>query len=733
MEKKISPALDTAISLLQNPGWYHAMTLAERVASLHTSAHDHPPEASENREKAQRRLQRWKKQAPFDKGAFFADRLALDGLTEQELLTLLAEPAEALQARLSSTPHWLVQLQQAFADLDISRTPPLPSSQEAISTASAEFLSAIQPLLHYGLKQLDTGIQALITQYSNVPFDPQMTRSFLFFNLTSQVLPKLSRTIVLELNVARLEGRLSGEAAEERFQSYMHLLRQPENTLALLEEYKVLARQLMETIERWAAYSLEFLGHLCADWQAIRETFSPESDPGVLIEVLGGVGDSHRRGRSVMLLKFRSGLQLVYKPKSLAIDVHFQELLTWLNTHGQQPPLCTLKLIDCGMYGWSEFVAMSPCQTEEEVARFYERQGAYLALLYVLDAADFHHENVIAAGEHPLLIDLEALFHPRVHLDDFTELPAQNVLNHSVLRIGLLPIRLWSNKEHEGVDISGLGGQEGQLTPRPVPRYTEIGTDQMRLVREQIKLEGGHNRPKLNGQDVETLDYCEQVINGFTRMYQLLITHRDELLTGLLPRFAHDEIRFIARATGIYTMLLNESFHPNMLRDALQRDRCFDRLWFAVPSQPHLTRLIASERADLLQGDIPLFTAHPDSRDLYTSQDEIISEFFATPSMAEVRKRLLQLDEDDMTRQTWIIRASFTTMTTSVAAAKKMPLLSSSGTLATRERLIAGARTVGERLARLAILNEDAAGWLGLMPARGSVVNANIHLTHFAN
>ncbi len=721
MEKKTPPALDAAIPLLQNPGWYRATTLAERVAAPHTRANEHFPEALENREKAQRRLQRWKEQSPFDQGTFFADRLTLDGLTERELLMLLAEPAEALQARLPITPDWLVQLQQAFADLDRSGNFPLPSRAGTIHAASEGLLAAIHPLLHYGLQQLDIGIQALITQYPSVPFDPQMTPSFLFFNLTSQILPKLSRTIVLELNVARLEGRLSGETAEKRFQSYMYLLRQPENLLALLEEYNVLARQVVLSIERWVAYSLEFLGHLCADWQAIRDAFSPGSDPGVLTEAVAGAGDTHRGGRSVMLLKFRSGLRLVYKPKSLAIDIHFQELLTWLNTHGQQPSLRTLKLIDRGKYGWSEFVAVSSCQSEEEVARFYERQGAYLALLYVLEAADFHHENVIAAGEHPLLIDLEALFHPRIHLDDLSGLPAQDALNHSVLRIGLLPIRLWSDKEHQGIDISGLGGQEGQFTPRPVPMYTEIGTDQMRLVREQIQLDGGHNRPKLKDQGIETLGYCEQVISGFTRMYQLLITHRDELLTELLPRFAHDEIRFIARATGAYTMLLTESFHPNMLRDALQRDRCFDRLWFAVPSQPHLARLIASESADLLQGDIPLFTARPDKCDLSTSRGEVIPAFFLTPSLSEVHKRLLQLDEDDLTRQTWIIRASFTTMATGADAAKKAPLLSSSDTPATRERLIAGARAVGEHLARLAIHNEDAVGWFNLMPARGSV------------
>ncbi len=63
-------------------------------------------------------------------------------------------------------------------------------------------------------------------------------------------------------------------------------------------------------------------------------------------------------------------------------------------------------------YGWVEHVAAAACESGEEIERFYRRQGELLALLYVLDAADIHSENLIAAGEHPFLVDLEALFHP---------------------------------------------------------------------------------------------------------------------------------------------------------------------------------------------------------------------------------------------------------------------------------------------------------------------------------
>jgi lantibiotic modifying enzyme len=82
--------------------------------------------------------------------------------------------------------------------------------------------------------------------------------------------------------------------------------------------------------------------------------------------------------------------------------------------------LRTLKLIERGDYGWSEFVVASLCTAQDEVARFYEHQGSYLALLYALNAVDLHNENVIAAGEHPMLVDLEALFHPRVGGNDPT-------------------------------------------------------------------------------------------------------------------------------------------------------------------------------------------------------------------------------------------------------------------------------------------------------------------------
>src|SRR6516164_3119816 len=176
----------------------------------------------------------------------------------------------------------------------------------------------------------------------------------------------------------------------------------------------------------------------------------------MLTGVAGGLGDAHRGGRSVLIAEFRSGLRVVYKPRGLAVDVHFQELLSWLDERGDHSPFRTLRILDRGTYGWAEFVAEQPCTSPDEVRRFYRRQGGYLALLYALDATDFHCENLIAAGEHPVLVDLEALFHPRepaagaTHTDG----PADDVAS-SVLRVGLLPLRLWDGAGSDGIDLSG--------------------------------------------------------------------------------------------------------------------------------------------------------------------------------------------------------------------------------------------------------------------------------------
>ena len=616
----------------QDSAWYHGMKLTERITSLQADLNK-TLNAQVDSELAQRRMLRWRKQSPFTDDSYLAQRLDLDGITENEFLYLLGEPIESVKRRFPNIPTWLNRLADAFSNYTDSDLKPLPTLEEVEGQEISLFLYVLEPLIRQGRQQLEQEVEKISQARPKLPFEPKTIVEVLGANLPGNLLSICSRTIVLELQIAGLQGLLIGDTPEKRFYSFIEQLRQPEQILALLEEYPILARQLVISIDQWVRFGQEFLAHLSADWDEIKATFSPEQDPGQLVALRRGKGDTHRGGRSVAIARFSSGLKLVYKPRSLATDIHFQQLLTWLNERGDHPPFRTLKILNRDSYGWVEFVTPQTCTSQEELQRFYERQGGYLALLYVLEANDFHSENLIAAGEHPILVDLESLFQPRLAKinSQQSHLLAREILKHSVLRSGLLPRRIWLKGDYDGIDLSGLGGKEGQLTPNQLPYWEAVGTDQMRQKRKRMKTQKKHNRPTLNDTEVNLLDYGSSISEGFTKVYHLLLQHRDELLSedGTLATFAEDEVRVLLRSSQFYALLLRDNFHPKMLRNALERERLFDRLWLPIERQPHLTRVIPAEREDLWNGDIPLFTSRPNSRNLFTSSGKQITDFSA--------------------------------------------------------------------------------------------------------
>src|SRR5262249_28480731 len=150
------------------------------------------------------------------------------------------------------------------------------------------------------------------------------------------------------------------------------------------------------------------------------------------------------------LLTFASGARLVYKPRPLACESHFQDLLAWLDRHRAPANLRTFRVLDRGDYGWVEFVQAQPCHRPAELGSYHQRLGALLAILHMAGAVDFHFQNLVAAGEQPVAVDLESLFHPALPLAESApadERLAAKALGESVLRVGLLPFRVGESPE----------------------------------------------------------------------------------------------------------------------------------------------------------------------------------------------------------------------------------------------------------------------------------------------
>ncbi|HWN41087.1 MAG TPA: type 2 lanthipeptide synthetase LanM family protein [Thermoanaerobaculia bacterium] len=678
------------------PEWFEALTLAERAALLTSGEKDDPP--PERMERASKRVQRWRNESDLLDDALFAERLALEGLPQERLLAILAEPASGLHRRADGPPDWLMLLARTFSQ---------PASENGHGFGILELL---RPLISDSHARVGERLQ----QLSGI--ETGAVAAGLLAALLKRLRWATERALALELHASRLEGRLQGDTPEERFASFVSSLKQPGTALEILRRYPVMARDCCRHAEQWVETILEMIERFAADRDEIVRLFAFGEDPGALADVEIGLSDYHAGGRSVAILRFESGFRVVYKPKPLAVDLRFQELLAWLNDRGDRggvPPLGCLKILDRGSYGWMEHVAAHPCETPDKVERFHERQGAWVALFYVLEATDFHHENLIAAGEHPIPIDLETLFQPEL-ADQTASGPGYVPTAHTVLRSGLLPRQFGANaKAKTGLDLTGMGGTGGQ--DYAIKRITDEGTDRMRWAQHPARMEAGPNLPTLNGEPVSLWEQGEAVLRGFRSMYQLICRHREELLApdGPLAPFAGLTTRTLLRGTTAYAHLLHVANHPDYLQSAVDRDRLFDRLWLDAVRYPPLRQAVRAERADLIGGDVPRFETLPDSTDLLHPTGRI-EGFFAESGMELVRKRLRNMSEDDLERQSWLVRASIEATRPLQEREMWQPSPRPDRPPAEPERFLAAARRIGDRLAQLAVEQGELVTWFHL-------------------
>ncbi|HET7436169.1 MAG TPA: type 2 lanthipeptide synthetase LanM family protein [Thermoanaerobaculia bacterium] len=682
--------------------WWRAVTLAEREALagsevLRNWAAD-PATAAH-------RLAQWRALPTFKDPAFLTRRLERTGLDVSRFERLLGATPEKLTGAWHARPEWSAELEAILEQFAKTAAAGGNDGASIMTAGFAPFFEAAEARLRNELQR--RGVVP--------PVQPDTLAPIFLPTLVSRFAAAVTRTMVLEVNVARLRGQLDGDTPDERFRRFVVLLREPDFFRSLLEEYSVLARCLMTILDQWVVHTTEILERLASDWDALRGTLLPH-DTEHLVSLAGDAGDTHRDGRAVCILHFDNGAKLVYKPRSLAVDVHYNQLLDWLNARGLSPRMEGVDVIDRHTYGWARYMEATGCADEAALRRFYQRQGSLLALLYALEATDVHHENLIAAGEHPILIDLESLFQQRSRRGPSKEGGAGDAFAQSVMRIGLLPQRIWSFDEREtGIDISGMSGEAGQLTPFTVLTYENVGTDQMKAVRKRMRLMGGRNLPTVSGQAPRLEEHVDEIVSGFQAMYRLIVEHRDALLEsdGPLAAFANDEIRTVLRNTRTYGMLLGESFHPDVLRDAIDRSRLFERLWDRARFDEQLFAVVPAEIRELERGDIPMFTSRPNCRHLWSSSGELFADYFDATSHEAVRARIATLDDSDLQRQTWFITASIASLTLGVESSSVPPSTIAPAEL-TKPLIENAVRAIADRIDTLAVRAEDDVNWIGL-------------------
>jgi type 2 lantibiotic biosynthesis protein LanM len=698
--------------------WELAAVTAERSECV-------GPPIETDGERGARRFGTWKQMVPF-RGTprEVESRLSPFGVGAAELTGLLGESQQSLRSRLGDEPTWSRAFTAAWEahQSDVGAPVADEPGRESGLPDDLGFLEISRPLLVDARARLRAELAQLAGPIAELAALPEILANTLPLDrLTASV----QRMCVLALNVARVEGRLVGDSPEERFRSFLDLLRDPDYALALWRECPVLARYQVEVLDSWRAARVEFARHLLSDFSSLVDTMWEGSRPGPLLAVEFGAGDTHRGGRSVAVVRFAENL-VVYKPRALVGDLGFNRCLEWFN--GCRPPyrMRVPRLLVESDHGWVEFIEHTACADADDVSGYYWRTGALLALLHSLSSSDFHLQNVIAAGAHPVAIDLETLFH--TWLDEPDRLghspdPAAVALRSSVFDVGLLPgpsmVRDEDTNQFRVVDLSGIGAAESMFSPVPMPIADGVNTDEMRIVHKHINFaEVATNRPRLaDGTTLDPLAYGEQVVNGFTFAYQQIRHNRAEFLRpgGLIDGFGRAPLRLILRPTATYARLLEESTHPDFLRDALDRDRSLARLCQGLHDGPTRYQLMAAEIQALRRGDIPIFTVRPDARDVWLDTGRRVADVLTTAPIEAVRSRIQQMGSEDLALQQRIIRDSYASAQLShqpierVKAARPIPSHAVSN-----DELVGCAEEIGHRLLELAVRDGERIGWLGL-------------------
>lgn len=387
-------------------------------------------------------------------------------------------------------------------------------------------------------------------------------------------------------------------------------------------------------------------------------------DSSKIEDIKIGVGDFHK-GMSTAILDLGNNRKIVFKPTTANITEAFFKLLNWVNQYYSLGD-CFYQIAGDKEYHWLEFVNPISCQSKDELHLYYERAGFMLGILYVLNAVDFHYENVIARGTTPVIIDHETIIQPKIHPENqkFFKKFTTGEIDDSVLLTMLLPNHYESGT---GMPIGTCGyGYHKQksiqnLANESVDRYTDNWRFVIRFVEENFQKQ---NIPTLNGEAVYPVYYLEDFLKGFEKSYHLFSDHLGFLLedqASPLSAFNNSTVRYIWRNTSLYTKINNQLKLPKSLVSFQHYEqKIHDYLAAAfknVPKDSDLMLIHKHEVAQMLKGDIPFFEVNTSSRDLETDFG-IIKDFFEYSATENLQRKLKKLSLKDLEIQKDLIRKS---------------------------------------------------------------------------
>ncbi|MEO7794398.1 MAG: type 2 lanthipeptide synthetase LanM [Thermoanaerobaculia bacterium] len=370
-------------------------------------------------------------------------------------------------------------------------------------------------------------------------------------------------------------------------------------------EFPVAVRQVARLVDTWIAALVELAQRIERDRTAVAESFAGGRDLGAVVEVSQPRSDRHNGGRGIFRVRFADGTDLVVKPRSLAIEVAWERLLSRLAELGFEELPPAARALDLGTHGWMEWIAAEELADAASADGWFRSAGALVALAELLGAEDLHAENLVAGRRGPVVVDAEMMAQP-----DRPGVDARQRFTGGLLRRGSAATGRIAN-------WAGLHPVEPRAVTAQALHWRGLGGDGIEPVAGERITSPLPNAPLLGGRQLAPTEHAAALLLGHRRTWERLLASRPELLRvdGPLAVLAGVSTRLLFRPSQEYASVLDllrtprwqrQGTSPGILLEALARP-------FATAERaPQAWPLVVVERAMLEALDVPRFEVGAD-------------------------------------------------------------------------------------------------------------------------
>ena len=330
-------------------------------------------------------------------------------------------------------------------------------------------------------------------------------------------------------------------------------------------------------------------------------------------EIIITDSDSHNKGQRVCILATDGG-KIVYKPRSLHIDSVVFKIASIVNSNLEGNSNIKIpQSLDCGHYGWQEYIVYKPALTLYDLATYYESLGGLTAFFASIGGYDFHYDNVVSVCNKAVPLDLETALSSSSQDQGSDKSPnIAEIVNHVMSSAGAGTLILPPLKQGARFDVDlspvtdGLQ-QDSKIMRSPYINVSKYGNIEILVDDAKFTKTIPHDK-SLGKEKTHPRKYIKNFSEGYQRICKSIDKSIPELLS-LFRNVTYIRRRCVIRPTSTYAAFLKVSYYPKYLVSYEARASLFERLGFppSVPSEIG-GQALKVERESLIEGDIPYFT-----------------------------------------------------------------------------------------------------------------------------